>query len=56
MNSEQKRALASLSEEGYAVIIWAPEELGDVSARHVENRSVELGQEIIEHLTEDHES
>jgi len=33
MNREQRRALYSLSDEGYAVIVWTPEELGDVSAR-----------------------
>jgi hypothetical protein len=52
MNNEQMSALASLSSEGYAVIVWTPEELGDVSARVVENRSIELGQEVIDALTE----
>lgn len=52
MNNEQMSALASLSSDGYAVIVWTPEELGDVSARLVENRSIELGHEIINDLTE----
>lgn len=56
MNDEQISAIASLSREGYAVIVWTPEELGNVSARLVENRSIELGHEIINDLTEDHES
>lgn len=53
MNNEQMSALASLSSEGYAVIVWTPEELGDVSARLVEDRSIELGHQIIDDLTED---
>ena len=55
MNREQRRALYSLSDEGYAVIVWTPEELGDVSARLVEKQSIELGHQIIDDLTEDHE-
>ena len=53
MNNEQMSALASLSSEGYAVIVWTPEELGNVSARLVEDRSIELGYQIIDALTED---
>jgi len=52
MNREQRRALASLTDEGYAVIVWTPEELGDVSARLVEDRCIELGHQIIDDLTE----
>ena len=52
MNNEQMSALASLSSDCYAVIVWTPEELGNVSARLVENRSIELGHQIIEDLTE----
>jgi hypothetical protein len=36
MTNEQMKTLASLSNDGYAVIVWTPEELGDVSARLVE--------------------
>jgi len=53
MNREQRTALYSLSDEGYAVIVWTPEELGDVSARLVEDRCIELGHQIIDDLTED---
>ncbi len=52
MTKEQMKTLASLSSDGYAVIVWTPEELGNVSAALVENRSIELGHEIINDLTE----
>ena len=47
-NEQMKCALASLSNDGYAVIVWTPEELGDVSARLVEDRSITLGHQIID--------
>ena len=53
MNNEQMAVLTDLSREGYAVIVWTPEELGYVSARLVEDRSIELGHQIIDDLTED---
>jgi hypothetical protein len=56
VTDEQMKTLISLSNDGYAVIVWTPEELGDVSARLVEDRSIELGHQIIDDLTEDHES
>ena len=51
MNIKQRRALASLTSEGYAVIVWTPEELGDVNPAVVETRSIELGHQIIDDLT-----
>ena len=53
MNREQISAIASLRSDGYAVIVWTPEELDEVSARLVEDRSIELGHQIIDDLTED---
>lgn len=52
MTNEQIKTLASLSNDGYAVIVWTPEELGDVSARLVEDRSITLGYQIIEDQTD----
>ena len=52
MNREQISAIVSLRSDGYAVIVWSPEELDEVSARLVENRSIELGHQIIDDLTE----
>ncbi|RLA51618.1 MAG: hypothetical protein DRR42_09880 [Gammaproteobacteria bacterium] len=50
MTEEQMRIVRQLRNEGYAVIIWAPEELSGVPLNHVEARSVELGWEIIKDL------
>lgn len=50
ITKEQSQALNELRQAGYAVIIWAPEELGEVSPRRVEERSIELGHQIIEDL------
>ena len=52
MNDEQIKALASLSSDGYAVIVWSPEELGGVSASLVENQSIDLGHQIIDGLVD----
>ena len=50
MNQEQIEFIRQLRDEGHAVIIWTPQELGDASLRHVEDRSIELGYEVIEAL------
>ena len=51
MNAAQLTSIRELRHEGYAVIVWTPEELGNASTKDVENRSIELGFEIIETLT-----
>lgn len=43
-------ALAQLRNQGYAVIVWTPDELGDANPRTVEDRSIELGHEVIRDL------
>ena len=50
MNPQQFKAICTLRDEGYAVILWAPEELGDVSPDTVEDRSIELGWDVITQL------
>lgn len=50
MTPEQTKALQELRHAGYAVITWTPEELGTANPRKVEDRSIELGHEIIEDL------
>ena len=39
--------LRELTDEGYAVILWNPEELGDVSPVRLEERSIEFGWQYI---------
>jgi len=36
-----------LQDNGYAVIIWTPDELKEANPRKVEDRSTELGWEVI---------
>ena len=55
MNREQLAVIRALRHEGYAVIIWTPDELQGVKAHHVEDRSIELGHQIIEDLQEEDE-
>lgn len=43
-------ALAQLRDQGFAVIVWTPDELGDANPRTVEDRSIELGHEVIRDL------
>ena len=48
----RNKTIQQLRAEGYAIILWTPEELEGVAPKHVEDRSVELGWEIIEALKE----
>ena len=41
-----------LRDNGYAVIIWTPEELGDCPINVLEDLSIERGWEVIEHYGE----
>lgn len=52
MNNEQLKVVRELGHEGYAVIIWSPEELGNASVKDVEDRSIELGYDIINSLSD----
>ena len=50
MTPEQQEVLNALRHEGYAVIVWTPKELGEASPRRVEDRSIELGWDVIHDL------
>lgn len=50
--SDVTKIIEDLHSAGYAVIIWTPEELGDVPADLVEDRSIEEGHQIIADLQE----
>jgi len=50
MTDSQLTALKELTSEGYAVIVWTPEELRNAKPTHVEDRLIELGHQIIEDL------
>jgi hypothetical protein len=55
MTKEQLEVIRALRHEGYAVIVWTPDELRGAKAHHVEDRSIELGHQIIEDLQEEGE-
>jgi hypothetical protein len=40
MTTEEINVLRSLKEQGYAVIVWTPEELGDHDADDIEHISI----------------
>lgn len=50
MKEHQQKVIHELRDEGYLVCIWTPEELGDCGVEHVENRVIELGNEVIDNL------
>jgi len=47
MTKEQRKVVEELRDEGYAVIVWAPEELETANPRRVEDRSIELGWDVV---------
>ena len=46
-NDDNDKTVAQLRDEGFAVIVWSPDELNHAPARQVEDRSVEYGWEVI---------
>jgi hypothetical protein len=52
MTNEQRNVIRELTNQGYAVIIWTPEELGNASVKDIQDRSIELGHDIINSLTD----
>jgi hypothetical protein len=51
MTNEQIKILNELTFAGYAVVVWTPEEIGDLNPRKVEDRVIELGNEVIHSLS-----
>ena len=51
LSPSQLTALQELANDGWAVVVWTPEELGDASPIDVEDRSIEIGHQIIEELS-----
>jgi hypothetical protein len=50
MTPEQRKAVQELRSAGWAVILWTPKELRNASPGRVEDRSIELGHQVIEDL------
>jgi hypothetical protein len=55
MKTEWTDTIHAMRDAGYLVIIWTPEELGDIDTSHVEDILIERGNEMIELLQEEDE-
>ena len=53
MTPEEIATIKSLRDQGYAVVLFNPEELVGAPARKVEDRMCERGWETIDYLTDD---
>ena len=50
LTKTERKTIEDIRARGFAVIIWNPKELENVSPSYMEERSVELGWEVIETL------
>jgi hypothetical protein len=41
MKAEWQPTIRAMRDDGYLVIIWSPEELGDVNTRYIESIAIE---------------
>jgi len=55
LTNEEKEVLRSLRLRGFAVIVWTPEELGDVSPESVEDASISYAWNYLLEFTEEDE-
>lgn len=53
LTPEEVAVIDGLKARGFAVIVWNPEELKSANPRRVEDRSIELGWDVIEALGDD---
>ena len=56
MTPEQKAAIEQLRSEGYAVVIFTPDEIKDANASHLEDILVERGNIFLDSAKEHHEN
>ena len=50
LTEQEIDCIRRIRSRGFAVIVWTPEELGAADQGHVEDRSIELGWEVIRDL------
>ena len=55
MSSEHQKAINALRDAGYCVIIWTPEELGDIDSGALEDVVIERGNNFIEWARQEQE-
>jgi hypothetical protein len=53
MTPEQQKVIDTLRDEGFLVLIWTPQELGDIDAGHIEDVLIERGNDMIQDLATD---
>lgn len=53
MTTQERDCILELRNRGYAVIVWTPDELRAADPGDVEDRSIELGWDVIECLQRD---
>jgi hypothetical protein len=53
MKAEWIPTIHAMRDAGYLVIIWNPDELGDIDASHMEDILIERGNDMIEQLKGD---
>jgi len=49
MDNNDNKTMRELRDEGYAIILWTPEELGNCPTDEIEDLSIERGWSVIEH-------
>lgn len=47
---EHLDAINEMRDQGFAVIVWTPEEIGSASRDRIEERCIEFGNQVIEDL------
>jgi hypothetical protein len=50
MKAEWLKTIRAMREAGHLVVVWSPEELGNIDTSHVENMIIERGNDMIEQL------
>jgi hypothetical protein len=53
MKAEWTPTIHAMRDAGYLVIIWTPDELGDIDTSHMEDILIERGNDMIEQLQGD---
>ena len=53
MKAEWLKTLYAMRDTGYLVVIWTPDEVGDIDASHVEDMLIERGNDMIEQLKQE---
>ena len=53
MNTEAENTIKTLRDAGYLVVIWTPQELGNIDSSFIEDVVIERGNDMIEQLQQE---